>query len=626
MGTRMLTGLGAALFFVLASCSESGLLTPLRGQSSGITLKSVANGTMVASGDQIPLSVDLSSSRATPTILKVELLSPSGAVVQSADIKNADFSVPLPSVLLSNLQSGSYTLSLTLDGVNGEVLAQKKVNIFYVQGTYRLDGITSYPPALPPGGSGLIVARITAPEGSNPYLRWRMGDKLIAKGYLKEGLDKIQWNAPSSTGVYSITVEMFPFGPPSGSSFDFSSPYKMKVEVFVTTSARSGRNELGPKESYYALYHFQGNLKDSSGSGRELDAAPIGHPTLSVNGSVFGYQLDGSSGFKVSSVLLPFGSNGAMQPASVTMRLRLDKVQANRQFFSASTDDGSFKLDLSTNDKGLLAVSVNGTAEEGSIKLTGGDITSITLSLIPSDGTLGLLWFVNGRLVLSDSLAVDPKITSSAGVSTIGGKNGFTGMIDEFGVYYRDTDGRRATDPEVFRRAMMDEYGSNLVFAEGFDGIYLPSDVSYTGKVTRDQLVAGMLSLTPGQSVVLRKTAIGENDLTVIATVSGLSATASGFLTLSLEGKPLYSVALKDALVSAGRAEIRLSPVAGGGLKVILKGSKSTAITGKFSHIDVSLSSAGTTPLSVRSLLIIKKRARLTNRSVTGLKTAGPET
>lgn len=624
MVTRVLAGIGTVLFFVLASCSESGLLTPLSDQSNQITIKSVASGTMVTSGDHVPLSVDLNSSQSTPVDLKVELLSTAGAVVQSADIQNADFSAPLPSVLLSNLESGPYTLRMTLEGANGEVLAQKKVSIFYVQGKYSLDGITSYPPALPPGGSGLIVARVTAPDGSNPYLRWSMGDKLIAKGYLKDGFDKIQWNAPSSTGVYSITVEMFPFGPPTGGSFDFTSPYTMKVEVFVTNTVKSGRNELAPASSYFALYHFQGNLKDSGARG--LDAAPIGNPTLSVNGSVFGYQLDGSSGFKVDSLLLPFNAKGALQPASVTMRLRLDKEQINRQFFSTSTADGSFKLAMATNEQGALAVSINGTVEQNAVALKSGDITSVTLSLIPSNGAVDLLWFVNGTLALSDSLAVDPKVASSSGSSTIAGADGFTGLVDEFGVYYMDSAGQESTDPEVFRRAMADEYGSNLLFAEGFDGIYLPTDLTFAGKVSRTQIVAGSLLLDSSQSIEVPQLPVGEEDLTMNANVSGISDTGSGMLTLSLKGKQLYSVALKDALSPSGQVEIRIGPV-DGGIKVTLGDQKSSTINGEFSNIDIGLSSSGTTPISLRSLLVIKSRAQLAKKNDnTSSEPSTPET
>jgi len=613
MYRRISVAIAAVFVVVLVSCSDSGLLTPLRDQSSQITISSVESGTMVTSGDQIPLSVKLNSSQSTPTDLKVELLSTAGSVVQTADIKNVDFSAPLPSVELSNLPDGSYTMQLTLSGADNAVLAQQKVSLFYVQGGYSLDGITSYPPTLQPGASGLIVARVTAPTGSNPYLRWSMGDKLIATGYLNDGYDKIQWNAPASTGVYSITVELFPFGPPPGGSFNFTSPYKMKVEVFVTTSTKATRNQLGPKDSYFALFHFQGDLKDAGGGSQGLTLTPIGNPTLAVVGSVFGYQLDGSSGFRADSLLLPVDSEGALQPASITMRIRLDKEEANRQFFQTTTRDGSFSLVLGTDAKGLLSASVNGVSESEGVQVTSGDTATVTLSIVPSSESLDLLWFVNGDLEVSDSLAVSPRIDSTSGVSSIAGANGFTGLIDEFGVYYKDLVGNDSTDPEVYRRAMSDEYGSNLIFAEGFDGIYLPSDLTYAGDVRRSQLSGGLLSLSQGQSVTLPPITLGEESLTLTSVVSGLSDTTAGMLFLSEKGVRLYTVPLKNALNSAGQLELVLKKV-DGGLSVTAGAQNTATIQGDIPTIDVGIASTGKVPFALRGFLIVTSRASLAKK------------
>lgn len=624
MVIRILAGLATGLILVLASCSENGLLTPLSSQSNQIAIKSVANGTMVSNGEQIPLSVNMSSSQTSgtnPTDLKVDLLSSSGEVVQSADIKNVDFSAPLPSVVLSDLRTGTYTMRLTLENANQDVLAQQKVKIFYVQGTYSLDGISSYPPTLTPGGSGLIVARVTVPKGSNPYFRWSMGDKLIASGYLDKGYDQIPWNAPTSTGVYSITVEMFPYGPPTGDTFDFTSPYKMKVEVFVSSSVKAGKNELGPKDSYYALYHFQGNLKDAVARAQGLEAIPVGNPTLSVSGSIFGYQLDGSSGFKVNSLLLPFDAQGNLLPSSITMRIRLDKVEPNREYFRTSTVDQSFVLDMGTNSNGLLSVAVNGVSEaNGGVTLKSGDISSVTLSLIPANGQLDLLWFVNGQLELSDTLAAEPKITPGAqGQSVIGGSNGFTGLIDELGVYYKDSKGQHSTDPEVYRRAMVEEYGSNLVFAEGFDGIYLPSDLTYTGKVSTNQLAAGMLSLNSQQSVTLPSISLGEDELGLTMTVPTLPTGAQGELTLTAKGKQLYSVALSGALVQTNSDQVGIKVLrVDGGIEVSVGDTSPTTIEGTFSHFDFGITNSGTVPFNLRSFLVLRSRAQLSGNGTSG--------
>jgi hypothetical protein len=280
---------------------------------------------------------------------------------------------------------------------------------------------------------------------------------------------------------------------------------------------------------------------------------------------------------------------------------------------------------MATNDQGALSVSINGTAEQNAVELKSGDIASITLSLVPANGAIELLWFMNGRLSLIDSLAVNPTVSSPVGTSTIAGAGGFTGLIDEFGVYYRDSAGKSTTDPEVYRRSMTDEYGSNLVFAEGFDGINLPSDLILDSQIVRSQLIDGSLSLNPNQSVELPNLPIGEDDLTIDVALSGLSDTGSGTLTLSLKGKTLYSVALKDALSSTGDVAIHLSRV-DGGIKITPGKQISTTINGEFSNIDVGLSSSGTTPISLRSFLVIKTRAQLANKSSTSTQPPTPET
>lgn len=622
MGRRLLAGVGGVVVaIVLASCSENGLLTPLSNHSSQVTISSVADGTMVTNGDKIPLSVKLNASQATPTDLKVDLLSSSGQVVQSADITNVDFSAPLPSVALSSLSNGTYTLQLTLDGANNQVLAQKKISIFYVGGTYSLDGITSYPPTLPPGGSGLIVARIATPQGANPYLRWSMGGKVLATGYLNAGFDKIQWNAPSASGVYSITVQMFPFGPPQGGTFDFTSPYKMTVEVFVSGSASSGKNELGPSSSYYALYHFQGNLKNTGSRSSVPAATAVGNPTLAVSGSVFGYQLDGQSGFKIDSLLLPVDAKGHLLPASLTMRLRLDKVEPDRSFFSTSTSDGGFSFEVKTNSQGELTAIVDGTEEPGGVPIKSGDVTSVTLSILPTGGALQFLWFIDGKLSLSDSIPIDPAVVSSTGSSLIGGPSGFTGLIDELGIYYKDSQGRSAIDPEVYRRAMADEYGSSLVFAEGFDGTYLPPDLSYSGKVDRGQLAGGLLALGPGQSVTLPQFSVGGEALRATLELRNFSSSDSGTLSVTAKGTKLFSAPLSGAVGKSGELQLSIAKRAGG-LEIGVNGESPTRLKSSEDKLQLSVSNSGKAPIDLRSFLIVKKRNGSAQTHTSGTHTA----
>lgn len=607
MGYRLGGILVVGLVCLLASCSENGLLTPLSSQSNQVRIASVPDGTMVSGGQSINLAVTTSGGQVSPGDLKVEILDSSGAVVQTADIKNVDFTQPLAPLELPNLQTGAYTLRLTLYGTDNSVLAQQKVNIFYVTGSYSLDGVNSYPPALPPGASGVLVAKIGAPPGANPYLRWTMGNNVIGQGYLSDGYNQVQWTAPSSTGVYSITVELFPYGPPTGGSFDFTSPYSLKVEVFVTNSASVAGSQLGPSSSYYALYHLRGSLKNSGVGLKNADATAIGSPSLSVSGNVFGYLLDGSSGFSIPAMLLPTKGDGTLEPFSVTMKLQLTSANPNRTFFVTGTAGGAFTFGISSDAVGKLVASLNGQAEQNDVSLTPGELHTVTLSVVPKPKLLGLLWFVDGHLVLSDSLPSPPSSLSGTGGQTIiGGTNGFTGLLQEFGVYYRDPQGRPDTDPEVFRQAMQQEYGSNLVFAEGFDGIYLPPDLHYTGNITDSQVGSGVLILHPSQSVALPAIAVGEDDLSVVIKLPSSLDKGEGTIELVGQGKTLATLATSKAVDAKGEVDLALTPVSGG-TRVTGNGIN-TLIPSNAPELSVRIDDTGSGSLAVRSILITKHR------------------
>jgi hypothetical protein len=100
---------------------------------------------------------------------------------------------------------------------------------------------------------------------------------------------------------------------------------------------------------------------------------------------------------------------------------------------------------------------------------------------------------------------------------TIGGTAGFKGTVDEFGVYYRDSAGRSAPDPDLYMRAQALKYGHSLLFANGFDGIYLSNGLSMEGNGT---LGAGSLSLPAGAGLALPPLIPGGSSISVVMDLS----------------------------------------------------------------------------------------------------------
>jgi hypothetical protein len=98
-------------------------------------------------------------------------------------------------------------------------------------------------------------------------------------------------------------------------------------------------------------------------------------------------------------------------------------------------------------------------------------------------------------------------VSKPEGSVTIGGPQGFRGVVDEFGVYDQDPAGRPSTDPDLYARAQAGRYGEELVFATGFDGMSMPSSFTLEGRGT---LAAGSLRLAPGAHLALPAIAVGD--------------------------------------------------------------------------------------------------------------------
>jgi hypothetical protein len=205
------------------------------------------------------------------------------------------------------------------------------------------------------------------------------------------------------------------------------------------------------------------------------------------------------------------------------MRLLFQGDQRERTLFSTGTEDDGISMLVNANSSGFLAAELrlNGSMAR-SVSNIRADAASgpmqLSISVAPSDTETTIMWFADGILNSISSHPVGNSVdagesasSSSAreewealpGTTLIGGRpssgfEGFIGIIDEFGVYYRDEEQRPATDGEVFAKAMRSLYAASLAYAEGFEGLFLPEEIETTGAVTAE---AGVLTIPPGGSV-----------------------------------------------------------------------------------------------------------------------------
>jgi hypothetical protein len=156
----------------------------------------------------------------------------------------------------------------------------------------------------------------------------------------------------------------------------------------------------------------------------------------------------------------------------------------------------------------------------------------LSLSMVAQGANLTAQWFLDGVQVSAMTGAWATPAVKQDGMITIGGEKGFAGTVDQFGVYYRDPQGRPSPDPDLYARTQALAYGSRLVMAEGFDGIFLPTGFDLGGDGV---LAAGSVKLPAGSGLDFPALKPGGAAISVTADLSAESA-RSATLEVQWEG------------------------------------------------------------------------------------------
>ncbi len=544
---------------LIASCGDQSLFMSLNSTISDLQVTTVNDGQVLTDGKGVPLTVSVQdTSKATDLEMEVTLSSPSGATVwhnrQTVPAVNQQLYIQPPS-----LPSGQYRMDVVIYS-SGEVAQKKTSNFFVATGSWRIAGIKSYPPVIGSSGKVLLKADLQYPDGTDPWLRWSYKGKVIQKGLLSKGLGKILWTVPADEGVYTITLEMFTAAPSADSDYSFPSSISLSTDVYVSTGSQSGAGDLGSASSYLTLLRLQGTLDDSGAGAKKLgktsSATVIGSPEIVSTENGFGYRLSSGSGFSLSWMALPV-DGGSLNPFTASFGVSFDSFSAANNLLVASTSDGSFSFTVSVDGTTHAPQAVIQAAGQSvSIPWSGPGLLTgqrylLSLSIVPQGQTVTGLWFVNGDLISSRTVPFTSPALRQDGTTVIGGPNGFAGVIDEFGVFYRDDQGRASSDPAQYLRAAQRRYGQSLVFADGFESAYLPAGMSTEGKAV---MAPGALTLPPDSALVLPGVNVAKGSVSLAV---DLSADSSKLATFRLQWQGDSSIAA-DIPVTAEGGQLKL--------------------------------------------------------------------
>jgi hypothetical protein len=550
----------AIVIVILASCGESSLLTPELSQDEQIGIQTVDDGALLSPTEAILVSVERRTpdgSAADPLDgIDAELTDGRGTLVHSTRIDGTELeAVNVPPLELPDLEPGRYQLSLSARR-DGEPVATTTRTIFVVENpeAFGISGIATYPPSLAPKRRGVAQASVSAPAGARPWLRWTLDGGLIHEGYLADGADQATIEAPEGSGAYSLSLELFPHGrPPAG--YTGPAPVRQKTRLFVRSAGAAADRALGPGESYFALFHFDGSAEDSGvggdvTGGRGVEAEVLGDAQLRVSDRLFGYELGRGSGFEVSGLLVPF-RGGVPSRFSLNFRLRADELAGTSRILGMRASDSGFALELTVDEEGLPTLFLETATASAESRpreplFSVGEPLDLSIAVVPGRTATRVRWYAGGDFISESRLAVtfprpepDAEWQRRPGVTRIGGENGFVGIIDEFGVYFRDEDGEPAVYTEMYRDARRRELGSTLVYAEGFDAGELPPETTARGAVRTEQ---GILVLGPDASLALPSLPFNGDVILIEVAVPEASEAAPVRLAVYEEDRMIFTV------------------------------------------------------------------------------------
>ncbi len=517
---------------LFASCSDSFLGTGTDKSFSEIRIKSLRPWGTLKNNQSVTFSIVSPGGGDVPDNLEIYLYNSAGENIMK--LENATFSLNSDLSLnpFTSIPTGQYKLEFRVFS-GTTLLTTKDIIFFYTNSDFIVKGIESFPSGIYPGAHVLLKSSLQIPAQADPFLRWTMNDKVIAKGKYSDGKSKIIWTAPEDEGVYTIRLELFPVQPLGTDDFASDSDTYMDVELFVSNLQTPSKLKLLPDSSYYSLFHFDGNLTDSgfgikqaqSKNQDKLKALLVGSPELVTKDDDFGYTMSRTAGFIVPYCIFPV-DKGYLSPFTLTLGLDLEKDQNDKTLFKYVSDDNSFNISIVTdgvsNLSALLTFNGQVISLPSEINLSTVEKRFIlSLSLIPSLTDMTAIWYLDGiRMNKTVALMNGDGAIGEKGTLTIGGDLGAEGVIYELGTFYKDAKGRTTVDPSLYKSAMEQKYQSAFVYAEGFESLYIPESVKITGRAWME---ADALSFESGIEIALSK--LQKNNVAISVSLDFISFT-----------------------------------------------------------------------------------------------------
>jgi hypothetical protein len=437
---------------VLGSCGDASDLLP-GGDQYKIDVVSLVDGDVLVknpakaagapsetNGNYIFFRVRGDENKSGSLKLLIDLYNAYGETVAHSEKASPGVNVDLPIEISPRLADGQYELVLTL--MKGDtLLINERRTFFLISEALNIQGILSFPLVILPSRSALLIAELNEPGSLDPYFKWTDGKNVIARGSLSEGYNQILWEAPKQDGVYSITVQVFPFPPATGNDFQFKSPYVATSELFISNKDHE-KVQGRPDSVHYNLFDIyisalrerEKIAKGAAGNESDLYPKNLKRPYPVIFSDSIGMRFNGQAGFICPELIFPMRSN-SFAPFTLSLGMTLEGSQAGRQILSLVTYDDSFSIDYFFDKESELVLRLKVKNEEfffpsGIKKLESGIRYLVDFSITPENGRLRVEWNLNGGRVSQTEKAVTLDQGDKKGYTVIGGENGIRCVVD----------------------------------------------------------------------------------------------------------------------------------------------------------------------------------------------------
>jgi len=484
-----------AVLLLLSSC-ENSFLAPEELAKAQMIESSLRSGGLISGQEEIRFSLDAYDADVPLGSLELELQDSRRRTLKDYLLEDplAGFTVPVQD--LQSLEDGLYFVEARLLDENEELLEERQIPFFLSDRRPVIERLETYPPsALRPGADGIIIPRLSMVEDA--WVRWTQDGRFLEEGSLQSYREGFVWTASRNEGVYSIGFEVFPYSPAELGleSFDFESSVYEDVQFYIKRGGAGLPFELQPAGSYLHLLHLRGSTEDEGTSPANFELKGEAEPT--VYGDLFGYLFRGRGAIEAPVGLVP-AEDRLDKPFTLTFVGRLaspsaskdtakedensssvssaGQVSGRRRIVEVDGAEGTRYLSLSYDRSGSAYFQMAGMEKEQKVSGLGlFGLRELSLSFIPHSGGSGVetatvKWYVDGALRVSETVVYSPAARPEAAVTIIGGPEGFAGIIDEFGIYYRDEQGMASADTDIYARNAIRSRGRETVyFADGYE-------------------------------------------------------------------------------------------------------------------------------------------------------------